>query len=182
MRLRKYLTAVLVGMASLGVVLPRTTFAATTGSASASVDAVRDVALRDGGRLTGQVLDTDGAPLANTTVAVAAQGHVIASSLTDAGGYFAIPELRAGVYEVATSQSVTVCRLWAPGTAPPAAQADALVIHTDTVMRGGDGACEASPYCASRPGVIRVLSNPWVLGGIVAAAIAIPLALKDDAS
>jgi hypothetical protein len=28
--------------------------------------------------------------------------------------------------------------------------------------------------------VIRFLSNPWVLGGIVAAAIAIPLALDDD--
>jgi hypothetical protein len=28
--------------------------------------------------------------------------------------------------------------------------------------------------------VLRFLSNPWVLGSLVAAAIAIPLALDDD--
>jgi hypothetical protein len=98
------------------------------------------------------------------------QGRAVASTQTGVDGRFAIAGVKAGVYEVATSQGVTVCRLWAPRTAPPAAQSDALVVHGGSVVRGAQGG----------GGVIGFLSNPWVLGGIVAAAIAIPLALDDD--
>lgn len=182
MRLRKLMGGMFVALASFGVILPQAAQAAVTPRASAS--AVRDVALRDGGRLTGQVLDAAGTPVADTAVAVVDRGQVLASARTNADGRFAITGVKAGVCEVATTSGVTVCRLWAPRTAPPSAQQDALVIHGDTVVRGGDdcGTCPPTGK-ASGGGVIGFLSNPWVLGGIVAAAIAIPLALdNDDAS
>ena len=77
--------------------------------------------------------------MAGTAVAVLDQGRPIVSTQTGADGRFAITGVKAGVYEVATSNGVTVCRLWAPRTAPPAAQSDALVVHGDTVVRGGKG-------------------------------------------
>jgi hypothetical protein len=134
---------------------------------------VRDVALREGGYLTGQVLDAAGAPVAATPVAVVDQGRAVATALTGEDGRFTIVGVKAGVYQVATSKGVTVCRLWAPDTAPPAATADALVVNGDTVVRGGS-------TCGPGGGAIGFLSNPWVLAGIVAAAIVVPLALDDD--
>ena len=83
-----------------------------------------------------------------------------------------------GVYQIATSGSNGIYRLWAAQTAPPAAQAKLLVVNDGQIALGqcchdGCGGC-----CGSGWGL---LGNPWVLGGIVAAAIAIPLAL-DEAS
>jgi len=170
MRLRQFCCGMLVASASLGVILPPSAFAAPTQLARPASSAVRDVALHDGGSLTGQVLDAAGTPVAGTAVAVLDQGRAVASTQTGADGRFAMAGVKAGVYEVATSNGVTVCRLWAPRTAPPAAQSDALVVHGETVVRGAQGG----------GGVIKFLSNPWVLGGIVAAAIAIPLILDDD--
>ena len=171
MRLRQFFCGMLVALASLGMVLPQSAFAASTQLSRPASTAVRDVALHDGGSLTGQVLDVSGTPVSGTAVAVIGQGGPVASTQTSADGRFAISGVKAGVYEVATTNGVTVCRLWAPRTAPPAAQSDALVVHGDTVVLrrsiGGGG-------------VIGFLSNPWVLGGIVAAAIAIPLLLDDD--
>jgi len=182
MRLRQLLGGILVALASCGVIFPQGVYAASTQPMRPASSAVRDVALRDGGHLTGQVLDAAGTPVADTAVAVVDRGRVLASTQTGADGRFAIAGVKAGVCEVATTNGATVCRLWAPRTAPPAAQADALVIHGDTVVRGGDD-CNACPPSGGvgQGGVIRFLSNPWVLGGIVAAAIAIPLVL-DDAS
>lgn len=153
------------------MILPQFAYAASSGQPARPVSAaVRDVALRDGGYLTGQVLDAAGAPVAATPVAVVNQGRAVATALTGQDGRFTIVGVKAGVYEVATTKGVTVCRLWAPQAAPPSASPDALIVNGDTVVRGGVGG----------GGVIGFLSNPWVLAGIVAAAIAIPLALDDD--
>jgi len=181
MRLRRLLGGVLVALASFGVILPPGICAASTQMTRPISSAVRDVALRDGGHLTGQVLDAAGTPVVETAVALVDRGRVLASTQTGTDGRFAIAGVKAGVCEVATTEGVTVCRLWAPQTAPPSAQKDALVIHGDKVVRGGDG-CNTCPPGGGvgQGGVIRFLSNPWVLGGIVAAAIAIPLALDDD--
>jgi hypothetical protein len=43
------------------------------------------------------------------------------------------------------------------------------------------GACGGAPGCGTTGGgFLGLISNPWVVGGVVAAAIAIPLALDDD--
>ena len=171
MKWTERLRGLVVAAAAVSMVLPQFAYAASVGQAGHPLPTtVRDVALQEGGRLTGQVLDAAGAPVAATPVAVVDQGRPVATAMTGDDGRFAMSGLKAGVVQVATAQGVTVCRLWAPRTAPPSAQGDALVVNGDTVIRGGVGG----------GGVIGFLSNPWVLAGIVAAAIAIPLALDDD--
>lgn len=162
----------LVAAASVSMVLPQYAYAVSPAGAPSAV--VRDVALRDGGYLTGQVLDAAGAPVAATPVAMVQQGGVVAKTVTGSDGRFAMAGAKVGVCQVGTPKGATVCRLWAPRTAPPAAQSDALVIHGDSVVRGGDA---AGVKGGSGGGMFGCLSNPWVLGGIVVAAIAIPLAL-----
>ena len=168
----------LVAAASVSMILPQFAYAASSNQPARPMSAaVRDVALQDGNALTGQVLDATGAPVAGTTVSVVDQSRTVATAVTGDDGRFTITGVKAGVHQVATANGVTVCRLWAPGTAPPAAQREALVVHGDTVLR-----CKGDDSCSGRGGVIGFLSNPWVLGGIVAAAIAIPLILDDDGS
>jgi len=162
-------------MALFGMLAPQVAFGVgpmdSEPTLAPSPNVIQDIALHENGLLKGQVLDTQGAPVKGVRVAVVQQGKVITGTTTDTSGRFAIAGLRGGMYQVVTPQGAAAYRLWAPNTAPPAAQADALIVNGATVVRAGMGG----------GGVVGFLSNPWVLGGIVAAAIAVPLAM-DDAS
>jgi hypothetical protein len=131
---------------------------------------VADVALADGGVLRGQVVDPQGAPLPYQTVAVRQQQRVIASTRTDQDGRFSISGLPGGVYQIASAEGAGVYRLWAPLTAPPAAQPAALIVSGQQVFRGQLG---------GGGGVRSFLTSPWVLAGLLAAAISIPIALSN---
>jgi hypothetical protein len=144
--------------------------------ARASQPLVTDVALARGGVLAGKIVDRQGAPQKGETIRVIHQGQVVGTAQTDARGEFNVADLRGGVYQVETTQGVGVYRLWAAQTAPPAANDGVLVVHGDEAVRGAG--CD--PCGGGGGGLLGVLANPWVLAGIVAAAIAIPLALDDD--
>ncbi len=140
--------------------------------ARAAQPLVTDVALAQGGILNGKVVDRQGAAQARVAVHLVRDGEMVAASETDAQGEFHVAGLRGGVYQVETSQSVGVYRLWAEQTAPPAANEGILIVNGDDAVRGNQ--------CGPGGGVLGFLANPWVLAAIVAAAIAIPLALDDD--
>ena len=86
------------------------------------------MALQDGGTLVGQVVDQQGNPLGNTRVTVLQQDQEVANAATDANGNFQVSGLRGGIYQVAAGQGMAVYRVWAPNTAPPSAQASAMVV------------------------------------------------------
>jgi hypothetical protein len=153
-------TAVL--LACVGMILPQRLMAAPT----ASQPLVHDVALGTNGTLTGQVVDGQGIPKTEADVTVWQNENRIAAAKTDENGNFSVAGLRSGVHQVAAGEGVSIYRFWAPNTAPPAASQQALVVSDQNVVRGN--------------GVIGFLTNPWVLAGIVAAAIAIPIALNND--
>lgn len=169
MKLARIVRGTMVALATIGMLIPQLALGAPTVAGQLG-PTVRDVALESGGRLRGQVLDGQGVPVPGIQVAIAQQGHVIATATTDAQGRFEVTGLRGGVYQVATDRGTAMYRLWAPRTAPPAAASSALIVDDGTIVRGGMGG----------GGVIGFLSNPWVLGAIVAAAIAIPLAIDQD--
>jgi hypothetical protein len=179
MKLAKLIRGTVVTMTCLGML--------TAQLAQAAQPLVRDVALQTSGVLQGQVLDTQGTPQAGMQVALTQQGKPVAMTQTSQDGRFQMAELKAGVYEIQTPMGVNVCRLWAPQTAPPSAQDGVLVVAGDDVVRGG-GACgkgaggKGGILGGGGGGALGFLANPWVLGGLVAAAIAIPLAIDDDAS
>jgi hypothetical protein len=150
----------------------------------ASPGLIADVALEPGGVLRGQVVDSQQAPLAGEQVLISQQGRVVSDAQTDGVGRFAAENLRGGIYEVEVRSQSAPYRLWASETAPPAARPAVLLVAQEQTVRGqACGGCGQCAECAgpARPGPLRrILTNPWVWAGGIAAAIAIPLALDDD--
>jgi hypothetical protein len=133
-----------------------------------------DVALRPGGILVGQVVDQQGIAKAGTEVSIRFAEHEVVRTTTDLNGVFAAQGLRGGQYQLLTEDGVSVCRLWAPDTAPPAARPAALVVSGNTAVRG-----QWTPGpMGSWLGWVK--AHPYITAGVVAGAIAIPLAFADD--
>lgn len=166
----------LAALSIVGSILPtvpvRAAEAVSTGAA-----AIRDVELAQGGLLVGRLTDANGQPVAGSPVSVLSGGKPLVSIETDAEGMFAVAKLRGGVHEVATIDQVQVCRLWAPGTAPPGTAQSIDVIAPGEVVRGQYGPPPGNRFI--RKAKVWA-TNPLVIGGVVAAAVAIPVALSDD--
>ncbi|HJN10827.1 MAG: carboxypeptidase-like regulatory domain-containing protein [Pirellulaceae bacterium] len=140
--------------------------AQAAGPAFLTASRVADVALTSTGELRGQVLNAEGVPQTQVKVAIGQTSQQPTFVSTDEDGRFAVRGLSAGIYQVQTSHGNGVYRVWAPNTAPPSAQPGVLVVSHGQIARGYGG-----------HGGAHWLANPWVMGGIVAAAIAIPLAI-----
>lgn len=162
MKTGRFVRTVIVSLATLGICLPEVTFA----SAPPATPAVVDIALADGGVLHGQVIDLQGGRVANVPISVKAQDREIARATTTPEGRFAVQGLRGGVYQVAAADGQGVYRLWAANTAPPSAQN--AIVYTQ---------------CAQPHGTLKMLlTNPIVVAGLVATAIAVPVALANSGS
>jgi hypothetical protein len=176
MRRHDRLHTALVSIAVLGLLAPPSVRAAEgrapMPTAAAPADAnpaaseplVIDVALQNAGVLTGHVVGQDGKCLAQQTVYVLRQGEAVVTCQTDVAGRFAMTGLAGGVYEVRWAQGVTICRLWAPQTAPPSAKAELLLTTDATVLRGQTGT--PSPGCSLLKGPL-----PWIAAGVVIAGL-----------
>ncbi|MHB8974595.1 MAG: hypothetical protein ACYC3X_16825 [Pirellulaceae bacterium] len=129
---------------------------------------IRDVSLQSAGVLRGEVVNAQGVPRGDMQVTAVQNGQALAVAQTDPAGRFQLVRMTAGVYELQTAGSSDVYRLWAPRTAPPAAQDSVLLVAGEQVV-----VRQNNPHPVLGP-----LANPWVIGGIVAAAVAIPLAIS----
>ena len=136
-------------------------------TAQAASPLIRDVALQPGGVLHGQVVNEQAAAQRQTKIAVVHKGKPLTVTETDSEGRFVLTGLEPGIYELHLAEGGGAYRAWAPRTAPPAAEQGVLLVQDGRVVRG-----------MHQGGGFGWLANPWVLAGIVAAAIAIPLALS----
>ena len=175
-KMRKLGKDVIVSLACLGVLLPQATFAAAPGelqqlpgqiAASEAGSVIRDIALREGGVLVGQIVTAEGTAAAKVPVSLQQNGTELVRTVTDANGLYAVKGLRGGVYQVVSGKTIDTYRLWTPGTAPPSARDAAMLVEGNAVVRGKLG---------------DLLGNPWVLTTIIAAAIAIPIAVSNSGS
>jgi hypothetical protein len=144
--------------------------------------AVTDVALEPDGVLRGQAVTLQGQPVANAQV-VLDDGVTQAVGATDAHGQFQFEAVRGGAYRVQVGEQVQFCRAWKYGTAPPAATRGVMVVQGDQAILGqscGSAVGCGSPIRAGLGGCGKLLSNPLVVGGAIAAAIAIPVALANS--
>ena len=155
----------LVVLAALGFCIPQPALAAMTGGDRAPV--VTDVELGERGLLLGQVVNPQGMPMAKVTVSLRNTDREIARAKTDNNGYFAVRGLRGGVYQIVAAEGHGAYRLWTPGHAPPTSQKGALVVAGRGAVRGQCGVLDFW------------LSNPWVVAGIVATAVAVPVAVHN---
>ncbi len=181
MKLSKVLRTGTMWMAILGMALPTTAIAVDLNSDYARVE-IQDVALHPDGMLRGQLVRTDGGQSAETLIRFHRDGQMVAETVSDANGQFAVRNLTGGVYTVQTPSSMMNCRVWTNQAAPPSA-AHNLTMAAGEVVRGQ---CEVPPpQYGAAPGFWHgrgpgLLSKPWLFGLGVAAAIAIPLAVDDD--
>ncbi|MCY2988538.1 MAG: carboxypeptidase-like regulatory domain-containing protein [Planctomycetota bacterium] len=166
MRRMRYVKAVTVVLACLGWLWPVPPVSAVppAAEATASPAAFQDVRLGDGGTLAGQLLDAHGQPVAQQSVALLQGTKALVETRTDAAGRFAFRQVRSGVVQLTEGTVCVACRVWTKAAAPPAAQGQALLVAEADVVRG------QQPLSA-------LFTNPLVIGLIIAAAIAIPLAI-----
>jgi len=90
-----------------------------------------DITLHGGGILVGAYMDAHGMPVRGSRISVQKQGKEVSTISTDEHGRFKMQGLSGGVYDVTTSQGTGTFRLWAPGTAPPAARQSLLLVIGD---------------------------------------------------
>ena len=93
---------------------------------------VIDVALGEGGTLIGLVMDTEGYAIADIEVVAYQDGRELVRTMTNENGNFAVANLTGGVYQFVAGDGQGVFRLWAPGTAPPGAQQQAVIVISGT--------------------------------------------------
>jgi len=173
------LRTVMLLLACLGLLVPSPVVAAVTAPVKAApqpqgpAPKAFDVQLQKGGMLVGQVVDAQGAPQVKMPVSLTQGGKTVAPTTTNRGGFFAVRGVTAGTYCVAADKTQGVYRLWSTGTAPPSAQPGTLLVVGQGPSRGQGGACG--------PGgpIGYWLSNPWIIAGLVAAAVAIPVAIHN---
>jgi hypothetical protein len=136
--------------------------------ANRNVAAISDIELSSGGRITGQFVDAQGQPKANQVVIAQRQHGQPQQSRTDSDGRFVIDGASGGLYQIATADSIVLCRCWAEKTAPPGANRDLLIVSGDGVTRG------------QRPIGELLFSAPVLVALVIAAAIAIPIAIHNS--
>ena len=162
----------LAGLACMTWLLPIQAMAAgpaqETSTPARHKTMIRDVALKAGGRMTGQFVNTQGQPQANQVVVVQRQGGQPAQTRTDAKGRFVIEGASGGLYQVATHDSAVVCRCWTENAAPPGASRDLLIVSGEGIQRG------------QRPIGEFLFSAPVLVALVIAAAIAIPIAIHNS--
>ena len=168
-------------IACLGMMIPPTAFAGTPTLATP----VADVALGAGGQFVGKVVNAQGAPVVATTVSLRQAGQEVANATTDTQGRFDVQGLQGGQYQAVAENGSVVYRLWAPQTAPPAANTSALIVTGSDIMNGQycDGSCGGTcSQCRGGGGGVLgwMKSHPIIVAAGIATAIAVPLAIADD--
>jgi len=160
MKTGRLVRGMVVSLAVFGMCIPGMAFAASPPSAPAVVD----IAMADGGVLHGQLVDLQGGSATGVPVSVKAQDQKVIRTTTVKDGRFTVQGLRGGVYQVAAGQGQGVYRLWTAKAAPPSAQKNAIVF-TQGILAGGPK---------------MLLANPIVIAGVVATAVAVPVAVANS--
>ncbi len=157
-----------VWLAVVGCCLPQVALAARPSNNQKPV--IADVQLQEGGVLLGQVVTPQNTAVAATDVVLLSGKKQLAVGKTDKQGYFAFSRLPRGVYQVAAAKGYGAYRVWTPKTAPPSARKGALIVAGTNTVRGQNGIASFRNF----------LANPIVIAGIVATAIAVPVAIHNS--
>jgi hypothetical protein len=136
-----------------------------------------DASLAPGGLLVGQLVDEHQRPIPDAAVTVLSVGRPVAETRTDSHGAFAVKGLRGGVHQVAAAETLTTFRLWATGTAPPNAQESLRIVRGADAVRGQWGPPSFLGGVIEHTKVWA--TNPFIVGGVVATAIAVPVAIHN---
>lgn len=137
-----------------------------------------DIKLGDGGLLQGQVSDTSGTPLTGRSVALFHRGIEIARTTTNGQGRFTVGGVRGGMHRLVSGENSRFVRTWTKEAAPPAAKSDAALV-VGPAVRGQIGGFRLPAIHSGLPSIhpIQYLNSPLTVGGLIGAAIAVPVAI-----
>ncbi len=158
----------LVMVALLNLIFPLQAWAANPLPNKAASRVNTDIRLAQDNSLSGQIVDVTGKPASGMRVAIYAQGDLVAATFSDQQGAFSLTANRGGVYELRAGGQVQIVRLWRYAASPPSAKATIQLIVNAETVRG------------QRPIESLFCFQPWFLGVLVAAAIAIPIAVDNS--
>ena len=127
-----------------------------------------DVALGPQGTFQGVLVDAQGTAMSGAEVLLLRGAAPAETAETDPQGRFAFCGLHGGVYGVVAGGTVQVCRLWAPGTAPPAAIPGLLIAAGGQLVRHS-------------PSYDWVSERPLLTYTLITAAIVVPVTLIAEA-
>ena len=173
MKFTTKLKIVMLVLACVGLLIPAPVVAAVTAPSKTGKEAPQplikafDIELHQGGTFVGQVVNAQGAPQDKVPVSLLRGNKTLVTTSTNKGGFFAISRVPAGTYRAVAGKTQGVYRIWAKGTAPPKSQPGALLVV-------GQG-----PVRAQTGPIGYWLGNPWIIAGLVAAAVAIPVAIHN---
>ena len=155
-----------------------------------------DVRLDSNGRLIGQVVTTEGRAAAGIEVQAWKQGKMAGRTVSNERGVFVLPGLTGGLHQLMTESGGGVFRVWPANSAPPIAKPNALLIQ-GAVVRGQIH--HGTPHNRGQhpfPGQMRgqngmgnglfggafmnTLANPWVVSGLLATGVAVPIAASNS--
>jgi hypothetical protein len=161
----------LAAFALCGMVCPSLALAGDPSAVNVS-STVLDVKLDADNLLHGTAMTAAGNVQAGALVTLAQGNQSLATAQANHEGRFAFRLAKGGVYQLAVGERVVLCRVWSERLAPPAAKQQLLVV-TDTQLARGQ-----------RPLGEVLFSTPVLIGVVIAAAVAIPLAIdsSDDDS
>jgi hypothetical protein len=158
----------IVWLAIVGMLLPVPVVSAA-GRPPVPAAVAGDVMLSVDGVLRGQVLSPQGRGMVGVRVAFSDGARELGSTVTGVDGRFEVRGLKGGVVTLAAGTAKSTYRVWTAKAAPPAAQKGVLLVPGQSQTLG-----------QSWDGFKKVCTNPWVIAGIVAAAVAIPVAIHNS--
>ncbi|MEM6799524.1 MAG: carboxypeptidase-like regulatory domain-containing protein [Planctomycetota bacterium] len=141
-----------------------------------------DVALTKEGLFAGQLVDPQGAPLADAKVRLFDASGKPVEGTTNELGQFAYRGVSSGLYYLQAGDAVQAVRVWPHKIAPPSAKKGVLLISKEETVRGQYAPPSGLNAFVKRSK--RLLSNPLAVTAIVATAVAVPVAVHnaDDGS
>ncbi|MEQ8835464.1 MAG: hypothetical protein RID07_01520, partial [Lacipirellulaceae bacterium] len=95
-----------------------------------------------------------------------------------ARGEFRFDNVATGSYQLQVGKQLKPCRVWKQAAAPPKANQGVMLISGEQIVRG-QTYC-GSPVAAGYGGFKEAMTHPLVVAGVVAAAIAIPVAIHNS--
>lgn len=171
--------AVTVSLACCGLLLPpgataqENVVSSTISSSVVSpprLGRVVDIQLDKRQALVGDIVTANGSPVAKIPVQLWYRNQLRETVESDERGVFRFQDLRGGTYQFAVGNEVHVLRCWAAGSAPPHASETFRLTVSEEIVRG-----------QGLPATCGVV-NPWLIAGVAAAAIIIPIALHNNRS
>ena len=97
---------------------------------------IRDIALQDGGRLQGVVINRQAVPLPGRRIPLYFGVTRVAEVVTDAAGRFEVQGLRNGLHGIGPESHATSVRFWDQQRAPKTAARQLVLVLDEVIVRG----------------------------------------------